>query len=166
MRMRMPKRKNRQATVNLPSAFSLITTTRAANNRTSRTRITLSSSSAYRDSGTDRQIARDRVIIFWLMGSVRFVALLAIGSCKQITKFRTKVNANRNNNSKTKTMKKNEKKKRDSTSRRSAHNEERTQTDAKREIKISCESMAKYYYKLIIKCSVYIVYIPLVSPLI
>lgn len=64
-------------------------------------------------------------------------------------------------------MKKNEKKKnRDSTSRRSAHNEERTQTDAKREIKISCESMAKYYYKLINKCSVYIVYIPLLSPLI
>lgn len=92
---------------------------------------------------------------------------MAIGSCKQITKFYTKVNANRNNNSKTKTMKKNEKKKkRDSTSRRSAHNEERTQTDAKREIKISCESMAKYYYKLINKCSVYIVYIPLLSPLV
>lgn len=60
------------------------------------------------------------------------MALLAIGSCKQITKFRTKVNAN-NNNSKTKTLKKNKKNKRDSISRRSAHNEERTQTDAERD---------------------------------
>lgn len=39
------------------------------------------------------------------------MALLAIGSCKQITQFRTKVNANNNNNnSKTNTMKKNKKK--------------------------------------------------------